>query len=99
MNGDPRESVRREERLDEVIAEYLVDLEAGRAPDREQFLARYPDLAPDLAEFLNDRDRIQALVSPTAMEVGSPPRTCPQCRGPLEKVADGTTCDNCGGGF
>src|SRR5262245_33833662 len=50
-------------RLDEVIGEYLAAQERGQAPSREQLLAEYPDLATDLAEFLNDQARFDAAVA------------------------------------
>jgi eukaryotic-like serine/threonine-protein kinase len=78
MKGDPGESVRREARLDEAVAQYLDAVEAGRAPNRDQFLARYPDLADDLAEFLDDRAQFQRLVP----AVAAPP-ACPGLPGPV----------------
>jgi WD40 repeat protein/tetratricopeptide (TPR) repeat protein len=45
----------RESRLDAAIAEYYLALEAGTPPERGVFLARYPDLAGDLAVFLDDK--------------------------------------------
>jgi WD40 repeat protein len=45
----------REARLDEAIASYLEAAEAGKEPSREELLARYPDLAPDLEAFLDDQ--------------------------------------------
>src|SRR5262245_11826032 len=47
----------REQRVNEAIAAYLEAVEAGRAPAREDFLARHPDLADELTAFLDDRDR------------------------------------------
>jgi eukaryotic-like serine/threonine-protein kinase len=40
-------------RVVEAVEEYLAELEAGRLPDRQRFLARYPDLAEVLAECLD----------------------------------------------
>jgi WD40 repeat protein/tRNA A-37 threonylcarbamoyl transferase component Bud32 len=95
MNGDRGRIDSRESRLDALIAEYLEAAEAGRAPDREQFLASHPDLAADLAEFLDNRDRIQELVGPRADKTESHPRTCSSCGGPLEGK-EGSTCPHCG---
>jgi WD40 repeat protein/predicted Ser/Thr protein kinase len=54
----------REERVNEAIAAYLEAAEAGRAPEREAFLARYPDLADELRAFLDDRDRFARAAAP-----------------------------------
>src|SRR5438105_7086821 len=45
----------RELRMDEAIAAYYQAREAGQALDRSAFLARYPDLAGELAAFLDDK--------------------------------------------
>ncbi len=45
----------RERRLDEAIASYYQAREAGTVPDHAAFLARYPDLAAELAAFLDDK--------------------------------------------
>jgi hypothetical protein len=47
----------REERINAALAEYLEAVEAGRGPDREEFLARHADLADELRTFFADRDR------------------------------------------
>ncbi len=55
----------RDERVDEVIAEYLAACESGDPPDRAAFLAKHADLADSLQAFLADHDRMrQAAASP-----------------------------------
>ena len=54
----------REQRLNEVIAGYLEDLEAGRHPDREGLIARHPDLADELGSFFANRERMEQLTAP-----------------------------------
>jgi WD40 repeat protein len=55
----------REQRLYEVLASYLEAAEAGRAPSRAELLARHPELAGELASFLDARERLtQAVPSP-----------------------------------
>jgi tetratricopeptide (TPR) repeat protein/tRNA A-37 threonylcarbamoyl transferase component Bud32 len=51
-------------RLDEAVTAYLEALENGAAPDRAVWLARYPDVAPDLAEFFVDQDQLDVLAAP-----------------------------------
>jgi WD40 repeat protein len=65
------DAVERERRLDEVLAAYLEAAEAGRAPDREAFLAQHPDLTDELRAFLDDRERF----AHAAGQLGPPP--CP----------------------
>src|SRR5436190_15230073 len=64
MDTDQADSSERERRLDDVVAEYLNGLAAGSAPDREALLTRHPDLAPDLASFFDDRDRLDRWTRP-----------------------------------
>ena len=54
----------REQRLNEVIAGYLEDLEAGRRPDRPGLMARHPDLAAELASFFANREHLEQLTAP-----------------------------------
>jgi hypothetical protein len=48
----------REERVNEVIADYLDAVAAGKRPDREEILAKHADLADELRAFFADRDRL-----------------------------------------
>src|SRR6516162_3566854 len=53
-----------EERIDELIAEFLVAEAAGQAPDRAALLARHPDLADELRSFFADHDRMRIMAEP-----------------------------------
>jgi tetratricopeptide (TPR) repeat protein len=48
----PAEGAGDDPRLGQALDEYLTALEAGRAPDRQEFLARHAAIAPHLAECL-----------------------------------------------
>ena len=54
----------RQRRLEEAMAEYLMAADAGRPPEPESFLARYPDLRAELVQFLADLSGLAALVEP-----------------------------------
>src|SRR6516165_1914130 len=51
-------------RLEEAMAEYLMAADAGRPPEPESFLARYPDLRAELVQFMADLSGLAALVEP-----------------------------------
>jgi tetratricopeptide (TPR) repeat protein len=53
-----------ERRLCEVLAAYFEAVKAGQAPEREVWLARYPDLAGQLAAFLEQQDRLLRMTEP-----------------------------------
>ena len=73
----------RQERLNQIIAEYLEAAEAGRAPDRQELLDRHPDLADELRSFFTDHDRMK--------ELAGPERPVGQVPAPGEPVAGGPT--------
>ena len=60
-NGDARS---REQRVNELIAQYLQAVAAGQAPDRPALLAAHPDLADDLEAFFADHDGVKHLAEP-----------------------------------
>src|SRR5262249_17496275 len=70
----------REALLDEVVTAYLKEACAGHTPEPEAWLARYPELASDLAEFFADR---AALERPAV-----PLRSVAPARPPAEVVVD-----------
>jgi serine/threonine protein kinase len=58
-----------------AVQEYLAELETGRLPDRQAFTARYPDLGPAMAPYLDALDAVQA-ASPHLHHL-SPDRSAP----------------------
>jgi eukaryotic-like serine/threonine-protein kinase len=60
-----------ERELDEAVAAYARAAHAGQAPDPQEWLARHPGLAPELAEFLADRAHLERVAAP--LYAGLPP--------------------------
>ncbi len=81
MLGEPPADPGREDRLNELLAAYLEAVETGPAPNAEQWLARYPEFASELAAFIaNDESlahRAASLRSPQQQnEQPSPGPSC-----------------------
>src|SRR5262245_1767934 len=68
MNDTPSDTTHtlpgRDRRLDSVVAEYLDAVASGAVLDRNEWLARHPDLADDLRLFFADHDRLIELGAP-----------------------------------
>ena len=58
--------------LDEVLAAYFEAEEAGRAPDRQELLARYPGLAREISTFFADLEQVEPVVGPVLRALGPP---------------------------
>ena len=64
MAGDHTEDDWQEQRWDEALAACLEVAENGTVSDREAILARYPEFAAELAEFLARREQIERWAAP-----------------------------------
>jgi eukaryotic-like serine/threonine-protein kinase len=64
MIAEQSSTIEPEQRLDEILASFLRDAEAGKPADRQQLLARHPEFAADLTEFFGDLDRVDRLTEP-----------------------------------
>ncbi len=73
MSGTESSISDRERRMDEAIADYLKLKAAGQTPERASWLARFPDLAQELAEFLDDTSRLGAVLVKQSLHPGKEP--------------------------
>jgi WD40 repeat protein/serine/threonine protein kinase len=54
----------RDGRLGEVLAAWIEEVEAGRSPDRGEWLARHPEFAAELAEYFDAQKDVQGAAAP-----------------------------------
>jgi serine/threonine-protein kinase len=65
MSNEPETtSLSPEGRLEDAVALYFEAVDAGLAPDRREWLARYPDLAGRLEKFFADQQRMERFAEP-----------------------------------
>jgi hypothetical protein len=64
MGGHAGSPGDREDRLDEVVAAYLKELDSGVMPDRRAWLTRHPEFYDELSDFFEDREQIETIAAP-----------------------------------
>src|SRR6185437_5072977 len=64
MRGHAGSPGDREDRLDEVVAAYLKEVDSGVLPDNRTWLARHPEFYDELSDFFEDRDQIENIAAP-----------------------------------
>jgi serine/threonine-protein kinase len=85
----------REERLDEVLADYLEAVDRGDRPDPADWMARHPELAEELTRFFAGQERFAGLLGPlghpaagSATAVGDTSGTAPRDGGFPSRFGD-----------
>src|SRR5262249_28945576 len=71
MNTPHSEKSERERRLDELVTAYLKAVEAGERPNRQEWLARHPELADELAAFFDAQEQLDQLAG--SLRAPTPP--------------------------
>jgi eukaryotic-like serine/threonine-protein kinase len=72
MTTEPRDTSGRDDRVNEIIADYLRAADAGQLLNRDELLARHPDLADALRSFFADHDAAARLAPPPASRTDTP---------------------------
>ena len=84
----------RRQRLDEVIGAFLIAVDSGQNPDPREWLARHPELRPELAEFFADRERLDHLVQSVGPAAADQTITSNSSPAAEQDTALGWTCMN-----
>jgi WD40 repeat protein len=71
MANDPTDSLSPDRQVDEVLAAYLEAARAGRAPDRDELLARHPEIGDELRSFFADHDLVRDLAEPLRLDAAA----------------------------
>jgi serine/threonine protein kinase len=74
MNGTPHDLQDREERLDQVVASYIEEVESGNVRDCREWLVRYPEFYDELTDFFADRNEMERIASPLRDVAGAAER-------------------------
>ena len=82
MSTDLTSESEREQRLNDVLLDYVEMWEAGREPNREQILAAHPDLRAELEAFLASHDELERLAAPLRVAAPASPGGETVSRGP-----------------
>src|SRR5438045_847226 len=73
MHPERNGAADRQALLAEAVADYVDAADGGQAPDHRAWLARYPELAEELAEFFAGFDYIDSLAKPLRDSTQSSP--------------------------
>ena len=67
----PLSPTQRQQQLERVIAAYLEAVDSGAHVDPQQWIARHPELSPDLGEFIADQTNLDQLVAPVRVPISA----------------------------
>jgi serine/threonine protein kinase len=64
MNRTGHDLEDRDERLDEIVASYIEQVESGKSRGWREWLVRYPEFYDELSDFFADRDEMERIALP-----------------------------------
>ncbi|SRR5579883_3065255 len=91
MNPEPSMLPERDEQLGEILAAWIEAAERGEAPDSAEWLARHASFAPELAQFLANRARLQEAAEPLRQAVQAMAAVAPSSRATPDPTSQEST--------
>jgi tRNA A-37 threonylcarbamoyl transferase component Bud32 len=88
MPLDPTPIPDLEQLLERAVTSFVKATEAGDRPDRDVWLARYPQIADELEEFFAGQDRLEGMAAPLRAAVVTPSRPLPAPFGDYELLEE-----------
>ncbi len=64
MNRDDSKVANHDERLAELVLQYIDAVEAGEPMNRDEFLTRHAEFRQELAQFFASRDQFERVAGP-----------------------------------
>src|SRR5262245_56446754 len=64
MSASGNDDASRQDRLDEILADYMDRVDRGETVDRERFLTEFPDLAEEIRAYFEGSDELECLAGP-----------------------------------
>lgn len=89
MTDESPSSESREERIDELIAQYLLAKDAGKAPRMEDWLAQHAEFSTELKDFLICSSQLERMSESLDASTGAVPKSRPSQR-PAASVCEPT---------
>jgi serine/threonine protein kinase/Flp pilus assembly protein TadD len=88
MPLDPTPLPNHEQLLERAVTSFVKAAESGLGPDRGEWLARYPEIASELAEFFTSQDQLEELAAPLRATTDSSARSLPAAFGKYELLEE-----------
>ncbi len=73
MACQPDDAGARDRRVQAILHDYLLALDQGHAPERDEVLRQHPELADELQALFADQGRLDALARPVPVASAAPP--------------------------
>ena len=95
---------RREQQFDEILADSMRAIDAGKSIDSDEWIGNHPGFATELRKFFVKNERVEKLVRPLRQAAANVLHVrCPHCHNPIELLDQAPlsdiNCPSCGSSF